>query len=707
METDYLKTHDDYLSPLSIFFVWHTGDKDVVDPVFYDCFDSLRRDDERPFSRSVNVPVFVRTCAEGAIPPKIEILSRRGIIFAFIGKNCVSDSEWVEYIQSLRSTERSDVVPIALDNTAFNIPGNLDCVNYIRAYDFPHETFKERTCLAIFHEIYRFGLNESHKELSRGKDSALKLFLSHAKDKGQGVATAAALKELIDNGPMRDFFDATDIAAGYEFEAEILAQIEDSTLVAIHSDSYSSRYWCQREILAAKDAERPIIAVDLIEKFEDRRFPLGGNLPVIRVPVDGNNEIKQFHLLGVLKAALLETIRFYYSRVCLKLYRSAEWFPKDACLSARPPEASVLARLAEDIKEEENHCLDFVYPDPPIYQEEARHFEKFGLKPYTPLTSVKLDLSSKKVGVSISEPSETESLELGQTVQHLRLLMQDVARYALCYGAELIYGGDLRPGGFTEFLFQEGHALQSRLKSLKVHLTNHIAWPIHLADAAALRDWKAQHLKVATMVEHGIPEDVHDLADSSTTFLPPEGEANCFVWGRCLTEMRKSMIAECDFRISAGGRLTGYKGWMPGVLEEIVFAVEMGKPIFLIGGFGGVTRSVCQLIKERVVPEELTFDWQTDSNPLLSNMVSFAAARGVDYKKLYGKFIEIVMNADLRNGLSAEENDRLFETPFADEVIHLILKGMGRCDRQNARSPDASDENTLHPFYIVPPAPSQ
>ncbi len=613
------------------------------------------------------------------MPPKIDVLSRRGIIFAFIGTNCAGDSKWVKYIQSLASVERSDIIPVALDNTAFNIPWNLEHVNYIRAYDFPQETLKERTCLAIFHEIFRFGFNESRGELSRGKDSALKLFLSHAKDKGQGVAAATALKELIANGPMRNFFDATDIAAGYDFEAEILAHIKDSTLVAIHSDSYSSRYWCQREILAAKDAERPIIAVDLIGKFEDRRFPLGGNLPVIRVPVDDKHHIKEVSLLGVLQTALVETIRFFYSKMCLTAYRAADWFPGDAHLSARPPEACVLARLAEEIKEEGDHCFDFVYPEPPIYQEEARHFERFGLNPYTPLTSAKLDLSSKKVGVSISEPSEMESQELGQTAQHLRLLSQDIARYALGYGAELIYGGDLRPGGFTEFLFQEGHALQSRLKSLKVHLTNHIAWPIHLADSAELKNWKAQHLKVATMVEHRIPADVGDLVGSETKFLPPIGEANSFVWSRSLAEMRKAMIQACDFRICAGGRLTGYKGWMPGVLEEIVLAVEMGKPIFLIGGFGGVSRSVCRLIRDKAVPEELSLVWQTASNSGLSDIMSFAASRGVDYEQQYQRALEIVMNADLRNGLSADENARLSETPFADEVIHLILKGIGRC----------------------------
>lgn len=668
----------DYKSALSIFFVWHPLDRELVEPIFQECFACLRRDVDRPFSRSVNVPVFIRTCVEGGIPGGIAVNSRRSIIFAFIGKNGMSDDQWVQYFQSLTSTKGADVVPIALDKTAFNFREGIEHVNFIRTYDFTKETFTERICIAIFHEIYRYGLNESRTTLHRGKDSALKLFLSHAKDGAQGVATAKALKQLIENGPMREFFDATDIAPGYEFEAEILAHIAGSTLVAIHSDSYSSRYWCQREILSAKDSERPIIAVDLIGKFEDRRFPLGANLPAIRIPVEAEHAIKEAHLLAILQAALLESIRFFYSKQALSEYRVAGWFPADAFLSSRPPEACVLARLAEKIDKEDDGCLDFIYPDPPIYAEEARHFEKFGLKPYTPLTNVKLDLSAKKIGVSISEPPDLELLNIGQTAQHIKLLVQDVARYALGYGAELIYGGDLRPGGFTEFLFQEGHALQSRLKTVKVHLTNHIAWPIHLADTNELRTWKAEHLKVATMVEHNIPEDVRDLVASTTEFLKPSDETSSFIWSRSLTEMRKEMIGDCDFRISAGGRLTDYKGWMPGVMEEIALAVEMAKPVFLIGGFGGVTRSVCRMIVEKVVPEELSFEWQSENNPGLKDMTKFASSRGVDYEVLYRRVMDLVMNADLRNGLSMEENLRLFGTPFADEVINLVLKGISK-----------------------------
>src|SRR5690606_7399002 len=72
-----------YINPLSIFFIWHPRDDGVVGPVFEECFVCLRRDVERPFSRSVNVPVFVRTCAEDGIPAEVTVHSKRAIIFAF------------------------------------------------------------------------------------------------------------------------------------------------------------------------------------------------------------------------------------------------------------------------------------------------------------------------------------------------------------------------------------------------------------------------------------------------------------------------------------------------------------------------------------------------------------------------------------------------------------------------------------------------
>ena len=43
-------------------------------------------------------------------------------------------------------------------------------------------------------------------------------------------------------------------------------------------------------------------------------------------------------------------------------------------------------------------------------------------------------------------------------------------------------------------------------------------------------------------------------------------------------------------RVCLGGKTRGYQGSEPGVLEEARLALECGKPLYLLGGFGGATR---------------------------------------------------------------------------------------------------------------------
>ena len=50
------------------------------------------------------------------------------------------------------------------------------------------------------------------------------------------------------------------------------------------SDNYSTRYWCQRELISAKKNKRPIVIVNCVEKYEDRSFSAITNLPSVRVP---------------------------------------------------------------------------------------------------------------------------------------------------------------------------------------------------------------------------------------------------------------------------------------------------------------------------------------------------------------------------------------------------------------------------------------
>lgn len=666
----------DFKPPLSIIFVWHPADDNDVKPTFEYCFSSLSRDVNRPFSRSMNLPIFYCTSTKKVVPREIELLSSKTIIFIFIGKEVVADDLWVDYISRVPRGENATIIPIALDETAFNLNDLFDYRNFIRAFEYDLKTMKDHLFIAIAHEIYRCSLNDKFKKITLGNESALKLFLSHAKDGKDGIKLSKALKVFIDNSSMRNFFDTTDIAPGYRFDEEIVGHIKESTIIAIHTDSYSSRYWCQREILSAKENNRPIIAVDSLEEFEDRRFPFASNIPGIHIQLNGG-EPDDNDLLRILSTALLETIRFFYSELLLKQYKQAEWIIPEAVIISRPPEVSDIEKILYiDGKGINYKHKVLVYPEPPLYFEEMNFLSNLGIEVRTPLTLDFCPLNQNSIGVSISDPSDEELIGIGQTSAHLVQLSQDLARHLISRGANLIYGGDLRESGFTEFIFNEALTIQSRMQLKNIQVINYIAWPIYVNDTLDVKKWKAKYRPIAKMIEFPPPEDVKDLIPNNDVFLPPTNSQNLFVWSKSLTEMRKEMIKNCNVRICVGGKHTGYKGRMPGVLEEIIIAIEMNLPLFLLGGFGGVTKSVCKIIQNQMLPIEISRDWQIENNAGYKDLLDFCTTRDHEYNVNYDSIVEIIKKANLNNGLSIEENHKLFNTPFIDEALHLVFKGL-------------------------------
>jgi len=51
--------------------------------------------------------------------------------------------------------------------------------------------------------------------------------------------------------------------------------------------------------------------------------------------------------------------------------------------------------------------------------------------------------------------------------------------------------------------------------------------------------------------------------------------------------MREQLLVRTQARIMLGGRTTGYKGKYPGLVEEALLTLQAGKPLYLMGGFGG------------------------------------------------------------------------------------------------------------------------
>ena len=665
----------EYKPPIAVHFIWHPSDNDDVEPIIEAASKYLSRDINRPFSRNLNIPIFFySTNSPSDVPNDFpQELATRNVLFVFTSINTAGRTLWIDYINNLPCSETMRAVPVALtrDGLGHGGEGSLKNLNFIRAYEWPKVSMLQNTILAMAHEIYRHGFVEI-VEKDKGKSSSIKIFLSHAKSGNTGRLHAEAIKRFIDNTNMSLFFDATTISPGFKFNDEIIKHVADSTMVAICSDDYSSRYWCQREILCAKEHHRPMIAVNCLENYEDRIFPAGSNVPCVHVPPE--SPLSETEILKVLTTTLLETIRHCHALASLEHYQTRGWIDCDCAFFSRPPEIRQILALKADGK-----LNKICYPEPPIYSEEADWHNQLAIDTFTPLwsNSENNSLHGLRVGISISDvPSDGFNENHLPPSQSIRFA-QDLARHLLARSATLIYGGDLRKDGFTQFILDEAIALKNRLNSDDIHVVNHLAWPIHKADKEIIA-WRANYKAVMDTVEHVVPTDIDNYVDKDS-FLPPSTPQNKYIWSRCLTEMRIKSIDSSHARICAGGKLSGYNGKMPGVLEEILIAIDKNKPIYLLGAFGGVVGEVCKVLRKEAYPDALTESWQIYHNVGYVDLQTIASTYDMcaDYGKVKGTLEVMDINTLSKNaGLDEATYLRLMETPFVDECIHLIMQGL-------------------------------
>jgi len=662
----------EYSPPLAINFIWNPSDSKEVTPILDVIRMVFARDKDRPFSRGLNAPLFFFSSQNSAVVPSDypEQLANNNIIFVFTSMNTAGRKDWRSYIEGLPQSPSVHIIPIAVDSDGYGHGGSLTGLNCIRINDWPIENRDLHAVVALAHEIYRFGCKSLSPD-DIGINSSISLFLSHSKAGDIGKHSSEQIKKFIDNTNMNRFFDANEISPGYHFDEEIEKHILDSTLLAIESDAYSSRYWCQREILMAKQHNRPIVVVNCLGDYEDRIFPAASNVPCVRIP--STSPICERDILRILSTTLIETIRYCYAMQCLEAYRCAGWVDTDCELTARPPEIRQALNLKKDGKQK------ICYPEPPIYSIEADWHAELEIQAFTPLwsNSERDCLSNERIGISISDVLYESYSDYHIHADHLVRLAQDLGRHLLARSATLLYGGDLRPSGFTEFILDEARILKERLVEVAPHVENHLAWPLYVTDPE-ITAWRARYHQVMGTVEYQIPSDVAADLDKDM-FLPPDTARNSYIWSRCLTEMRENSISSSTARICSGGKLSGYKGKMPGVLEEITLALNTQKPIFLLGAFGGVVGEVCKLILTGDVPEMLTESWQVSHNEGYSDLQELARSygHGSDYVVITESIRKLsISELSSRCGLDESEYKRLMMSPFIDECVYLILKGL-------------------------------
>ena len=175
----------------------------------------------------------------------------------------------------------------------------------------------------------------------------------------KGVAEAIRYW-LYQNSALSSFLDVYDLPAGLPFPDVIDHHIGKSILLAIYTDSYSSREWCRREVLEAKRKGVPMIVVDCLHTGDERAFPYLGNVPVVRMDPVAKDRLPE------IAGRLLDEVLLDFLWRC-RVEAIPERRPGTMFL-ARPPELVSIATLTGG--RDERRVV--VYPDPPLDDEEMR-----------------------------------------------------------------------------------------------------------------------------------------------------------------------------------------------------------------------------------------------------------------------------------------------------------------------------------------------
>lgn len=648
--------------PLSVYVLYHKDYNEGL-TTYRDMYHLLCRDANNPLTDGIDIPVFLRTGGSDRHITDIDFSkSAKNAIFLLVDENMYNCPIWTKYIDNLiiNLDSNTHIYAIPLCRCAFDINSALGKKQFIRLKDYSIKENQEEFHIRIFDILIRFILNKDKQKL--------KLFISHSKhDSDQiGEVRAEELRDFLRSDTKLDsFFDANDIQDGYDFEEQIMSNINESLLIVLKTDTYSEREWCRIETLAGKRSKTPAIVVNLIQGIVRRSFPYLGNAPVIRFNENWG---------AVVKLLLRTALDQYYQNLLLNELVNIVG-PDNYHVLPFSPELLSFSLISRDKEKLEMETI--LYPEPPLGSEEIEFLKTFDDKlsfrtPMQAFTKFSKCLNNKQIAISISESEDIN--DYGGADALLNDITIELSRHILIGGGKLVYGGDLRKEGFTkkfkELSFQYGQSEKTD-RTIK-YFTNYFAWPIHLEMTRTDEcDYEYSRVSIVKVAE---PSEANDCKSIS---VKPISNPNKYLWAKSLTKMREEMEGKTDARIIMGGRAHNFKGKYAGVLEEFLIAKQFDHPIYLLGGFGGVSNTIINIIEGEMTNSILTDLYKSDSeyNEFVKYYNDWDKMNPIDYNNLT-KIIKDGGISQLNNGLSKEENEILFHSTNVLEIVALILKGL-------------------------------
>lgn len=283
---------------LEVYVVWHPEDvegrqvsKELIDHFHGTAFSGLVGGAVEVYNRSAEwtpggvapLPLpFVEDLPNGTDQAEVTVVVP--VLGLNLAQALQSGGPWETYISEMTvraeaSCDKVLVIPVRVANTPdangrmYELLGGLQSVCH-----------DDGLCRDIAQATTQF---------FRESDETLTVFLSHTKRRSGDENPAKLVqrvRRLIAGTRLRDFFDAHDLKPGFDWADDLETNAANGCLLAIRTDLYATREWCQKEVLIAKRAGIPVVILDALTKSEERGSFLMDHAPRISLRKKRNRD---------------------------------------------------------------------------------------------------------------------------------------------------------------------------------------------------------------------------------------------------------------------------------------------------------------------------------------------------------------------------------------------------------------------------------
>lgn len=264
------------------------------------------------------------------------------------------------------------------------------------------------------------------------------------------------------------------------------------------------------------------------------------------------------------------------------------------------------------------------------------------------------------MGISVSDSADLGRLGLEQ--RHAELAIGELARAILVAGGSMTYGGRIRPSGFTQQLMHEVRRYGESRHSLTICL----ALPEHRKlSQTELNDLDRQLGTWGRLVY--LDHDGRPIDARSEGGIPDNDNLDDSIRIASYGGLRHYIATQTQAQVLVGGQLAGFRGAMPGVIEEAIAAIQASHPVYFAGGFGGAAAAAAKVLA--IDP----FDWFPPDLPMTADDPQVEASL-----KALKRVAEDSRWDIFDNGLDEAQRGQLAASHRPGEIASLVVLGLAR-----------------------------